>query len=394
MTGGTVIGREGGRRAATVAAVAIATVALAALVGRAPAGAGVSDYTLEDIGDFDQPVHVAEAPGAPDLLFVVEKPGVVRVLDNGVEQATPFLKMRRRVSDSGEQGLLSIAFHPNYAQNRRFFVFYVNTDSGHDLQVDQFRRSQDSELRADKSSRRKVIVIQHDQADNHNAGQLQFGPDDRLYISTGDGGPQGDPENDAQRKSSLLGKILRIRPRYQGGYTAPGTNPFVGAPGADEVFARGLRNPFRFSFDRDTDALTIGDVGGSAYEEVDYVADGGLGANFGWNDYEGSQETTFGIGQNAPGHVPPIHEYPNGLGADAVTGGYVVRDPGLPGLQGQYVFADFYDGDLLTIQVPSGAAGTPVDLQVDYPSSFGEGLDGQIYVVSLNGDVFALEQGA
>ena len=385
-----------GARLALGGAFALATAALSLLLGGStPARAGESAFALDHLGDFNQPVDVREAPGEKDLLFVVEKAGKIRVVEEGMTLAKPFLDITNRVSSMGEEGLLSLAFHPNYPRNRRFYVFYVNTDAGHDVEVDQFKRRKGSAVRAIKRSRKELLVVQHNQANNHNGGQLQFAPDTKhLYISIGDGGPQGDPENDAQRRTSLLGKLLRIIPRGGGGYDVPDDNPFVGRKGRRQIYARGLRNPFRFSFDSENGALTIGDVGGSQREEVDYVANPQPGLNFGWNDFEGTLETDFGLGANANPHTPPIYDYPNGAGPDAVTGGYVVRDPDLPALVGQYLYADFYDGDLLTLTVPAGTAGTPVGLNVPNLSSFGEGTDGQIYVASLNGPVHALEPAA
>ena len=392
VTAGTVIGMEGTRRRLGLASAALAVAVGAALAVGSTASAGEPAFSLDPVGDFEQPVHVDDAPGDDKRLFVVEKQGKVRVVVNGNVRKRPFLNITERVEAGGEQGLLSIAFHPKYATNRRFYVFYVNHDDGNDLQVDQFKRRAASRVRAVKSSRRTVIKVQHNQANNHNGGQLQFGPDRNLYIATGDGGPQTDPENDAQKRSSLLGKILRIRPKGTGGYTVPTDNPYAQSGGRDEIWALGLRNPFRFSFDSQSGALTIGDVGGSDWEEVDYVADPPPGLNFGWNDYEGAHETTFGIGPLASPHTPPIHEYANaGSPACAVTGGYVVRDPGLPPLAGQYLFADYCLDGLRTITVPAGAPGTPVGLSPQDVVSFGEGPGRQIYVVSLGGEVSALE---
>jgi len=392
MTGGTVIGKEGRAQIALGAAVGlVALLGGLALGGRADARGAA--FELEQVGDFNAPVDVRDAPGEPSLLLVVEKAGKVRVVDDGITLAKPFLNIKKRVSSGGEEGLLSLAFHPNYERNRRFYVFYVNTKPGHDVEVAQYKRQKNSEVRAAKKSRRKTLYVQHNQANNHNGGQLQFEPGTNdLYVSVGDGGPQGDPEDDAQDPGSMLGKLHRITPRGKGGYEVPADNPFVGIAGRDEVYALGLRNPFRFSFDSGSGALTIGDVGGSEREEIDYVAAPAPGLNFGWNDFEGTLETDFGIGADADPHTPPIHEYPNGAGPDAVTGGYVVRDPGLPALAGEHLYADFYDGDLLTLEVPAGTPGTPIGLNVPQLASFGEGLDGQIYVVSLAGDVFRLEQ--
>ena len=202
----------------------------AVLLGAAFAAPGhaAAAFALRSLGSFDHPVYASQAPGSPNLVFVVEQPGTIRVLKDGVEQTKPFLDISSLVEYSGEQGLLSVAFDPDYAQNRRFYVFYVNRDTGHDLEVDQYRRSLNNPLRAPLTSRRTVITIQHNQSDHHNGGQLQFGPDGLLYVSTGDGGTQMDPEDDAQSPTSLLGKLLRIDPLAAGGYTSPATNPFAG----------------------------------------------------------------------------------------------------------------------------------------------------------------------
>ena len=310
--------------------------------------------------------------------------------------AASFLDISKRVATTGaEEGLLSIAFHPRYEKNRRFFVFYVNTQPGHDLQVDQFKHRRDSTVRARARSRQTTLIVPHDQANNHNGGQLQFGPDDHLYVSTGDGGPQRDPENDAQSSDSLLGKILRISPREEGSYDIPKSNPFAGGPGRGEIFATGLRNPYRFTFDAETGAIAIGDVGLAAFEEVDYEPAGGaLGANFGWNDYEGFQQTTFGTAPLADPHEPPIHAYSDAPGpCEAITGGYVVRDPDLPTLGGRYIYADYCGGPLRSLVPAEDGASDDASLGLSpaHVSSFGEGTARQLYVVSRDGPVYALE---
>jgi Glucose / Sorbosone dehydrogenase len=390
MTGGTVIGREGRRLGLAMAAGLVA--GLWALASGGPARAGTASFDLVDIGNFDSPVHVDDAPGATGHLYVVEQDGTIEVLVNEVQESEPFLDIQDIVASGGEEGLLSVAFHPDYAENRRFYVYY--TTNGHDIRIDQFRRRAADPLSAGVGSRRKVIKIDHDQADNHNGGQVQFGPDGYLYAGIGDGGPQGDPENDAQRKrKNLLGKLIRIDPLPQGGYESPPDNPYVGEPGRNEIAALGLRNPWRFSFDSLTGALTIGDVGGGAFEEVDYVADG-VGANFGWNDYEGFMETSFGIGANANPRTEPIAVFGHGDGDNfcAIAGGYVVRDPGLPDLAGQYILSDLCQSEIRALQIPSGSDGTDVGVSGSSVVAFGEGEGNQIYVVDLAGDVFRLEQ--
>lgn len=359
------------------------------LAGAAPVHAG-TNFDLVDIGNFEQPVFADDAPEAAGHLYVVEKAGTISVLVNEVEEPQKFLDIRDLVTDSGEQGLLSIAFDPGYATNRRFYV-YSTANSG-DIRIDRFKRRADDPLRADESSRKLVIKIEHDQATNHNGGQVHFGPDGYLYAATGDGGPQMDPENDAQRKNSLLGKLIRIDPLAGGGYANPPDNPFVGKRGRNEIAARGLRNPWRFSFDSATGALTIGDVGGQDREEINYVSGQGLGKNFGWNDFEGFQETSFGIGSNAKPHRKPVAQFDHsGDGFCAITGGYVVRDSGLPALAGQYVFSDLCANQIRAMTVPGGAA-SGLGVSTSQPVSFGEGAGGQIYVASLGGNVFRLEQ--
>jgi Glucose / Sorbosone dehydrogenase len=372
-----------------------ASLALIAATGSARGGVGAG-YTLDPVANFDSPVFAEDDGVHPELLFVVEQPGRIRVVDDGEKLGQPFLDIRDEVRFGGEQGLLSMAFDPDYATNGRFYVYYVT--NGGDIRIDRFKVRASDPTRAAARSRKRVIKIDHDQASNHNGGQLQIGPDGYLYAGIGDGGPQDDPENDAQRKNSLLGKILRIDPRRSGGHDVPPDNPFVGTQGKDEIFALGVRNPWRLSFDSVTGALTIGDVGGSSSEEIDYVASpgggepGGLGANLGWNDFEGTHETGFGSGANASPHTPPIAEFSHSDPDNfcSIIGGYVVRDPDL-GFQGQYIYSDLCDNTLRLVQVPSGADGDPLALEANDIVSFAEGFGGQLYTVSHSGSVSAIE---
>ncbi len=348
-------------------------------------GNGVS---LEKIGEFDSPDYVAQPPESDDL-YVVEQPGRIRIVRGGRTLPDPALDIADHVSDSGEQGLLSVAFPPDFQSSRLLYLYFTGNDQ--DQHVVEYRARDDGTI--DEASAREVLRMD-DFASNHNGGLLLFGPDGRLYIGTGDGGGSGDPERNGQDLGSLLGKILRIDPRQAGGrpYTVPADNPFVDEPGArPEVCEFGLRNPWRFSFDRETRDLTIADVGQNAFEEVDFLpADRVCGNNFGWSAFEG--EERFNSDQEAPGAIPPILTYELGDGNCAVTGGYVVRDPSLPSLNGRYVYGDFCAGELRSFRPnPSKAVDDgPLGLEVPGLSSFGEDGDGRVYAVSLEGPVYRL----
>jgi glucose/arabinose dehydrogenase len=317
----------------------------------------------------------------------------VIVVDHGRVRDRPFLAIRGRVSSGGERGLLSIAFDPNFATNRLFYVYYTNRRGN--LEIDEFRAS--SSTHAASSSRRKVIVIPHPGHSNHNGGQLQFGPGGYLYAGTGDGGGAGDPSENAQDRGVLLGKLLRIDPHRTANraYTAPSGNPYRGKPGRDEIYALGLRNPFRFSFDRGR--VLIGDVGQYRFEEVDFEGRRALrGANFGWDHFEGSHRFNQPGDNEAPRptsrYRPPIFEYAHGSRRCAIIGGYVVRDRRLKSLLGRYLYTDNCAGGLRSF-VPRRQRGTGdrgLGIHVRSPSSFGEGAGGKVYVASLNGPVYRL----
>jgi glucose/arabinose dehydrogenase len=342
---------------------------------------------LKRIGTFANPVHVAAAPGFRSLLFVVEKPGRIAVLRSGKKLSRPFLDIRRRVNDDGERGLLSVAFPSNYRKSRRFYVYH--TQNNGDNAVVEFKRSRRHPARAAPSSRRRVLVIPHPDATNHNGGQLQFGPEGMLYISTGDGGSDA---NAAADLDSLLGKLLRIDPRERRShrYTVPARNPYVGRRGRDEIYAYGLRNPWRFSFDSDRGWIAIGDVGAGSREEIDYETRfTAKGANFGWPSWEGDQPHSGDAGPDPP--TFPIFTYPHPDGC-AVVGGYVVHDPGLPTLAGRYLYTDLCDGDIRSFVPRLGGASDDqsTGLHIPSPTSFGEGSWGRIYVASFGGGVFRL----
>jgi glucose/arabinose dehydrogenase len=374
--------------------LALATALPSAAAAKPKLGDGTGGVELRKLGEFEQPVHIDNAPGSNKLLYVVEQPGTISVLRGRKTVGHPFLDIRDLVEVGGEQGLLSVAFAPDYEQSRRFYVYY--TVRGGDInRVDEFRAT--SATTADPVSRRTVIEFTHDEFENHNGGQLQVGPDGYLYIGTGDGGGGGDTLGNGQNPNRLLGKVLRIDPLpgNAGAYGIPPDNPFAGpATGLDEIYALGLRNPWRFSFDRKTDRLTIGDVGQGAWEEVDYVKPSDAdGANFGWNAFEGTHR--FDLQTPAPpDHQPPIFEYPNGGASCAVIGGYVVRDRKLKSLYGRYLYADLCAGEVRSF-VPGLAAARKdraLGPSIPSPTSFGEGIKGRIYVVSGEGGVWKLKR--
>ena len=272
------------------------------------------------MGSFDQPLYLASPPGDRRRQMVVEQPGRIVLVRDGRKQSRPFLDIRSRVTAGGEQGLLGLAFAPDYSRSGLFYVYYTRRDGRQ--AVSEFRRS--TADRANPASERQVLVMA-DPEGNHNGGQLNFGPDGLLYIGTGDGGGAGDQHGtigNAQDLGSLLGKILRIDPSAGAGkaYSVPSSNPFVDRAGArPEIWAYGLRNPWRFSFDRKTGDLTIGDVGQDEVEEIDFtLRNESSGSNFGWRPYEGDRRFTD---EEAPGAVPPVITKNHNRGWCSVIGG-------------------------------------------------------------------------
>ena len=348
---------------------------------------------LVRVGNFEQPLTVTGAPGDRSRVFVVQKPGQIELILGGHKQSRPFLDLSGSVNSSGnEQGLLGLAFPRDYAETGLFYVDY--TTSNNDLRIAQFQRSTASPNLADPASGRTVLTIDHHAYDNHNGGQLAFGPDGFLYVGVGDGGSEGDPEGNGQNTDTLLGKILRIDPSPSGGYTIPSSNPFAGESGhRGEIWAYGLRNPWRFSFDRLTGDLIIGDVGQDRYEEIDFQPKGsGAGANYGWSVFEADRRNKPG---SAPHAVRPSIVAPHSSGYCAIIGGFVVRDRSVPSLYGRYLFGDNCRPQIEAVKLGrSGAHGLhATGLQVSSTSSFGEDTAGHIYISSLAGPVYRLAQG-
>jgi len=360
-----------------------------------PTGSGSGGVKLSKVGDFDEPVYITQPPGEQRDLYVVERGGTIRIARDGKRLSTPFLDVSSRIATGfEEQGLLSMAFAPDYRESGRFYVYY--TDSAGDIKVVEYRRSAKEPLLADPNSARLVLGVEHSENDNHNGGLLLFGSDGSLYIGVGDGGAAGDPHRNGQSLSTLLGKILRIDPGQRAGkpYGIPKDNPFVGRPGArPEIFDYGLRNPWRFSFDPVTGALLIGDVGQDRFEEVDDLPRGKqAGANLGWSAFEG--DARFNQDQNAPGAVRPILTYGRDRGC-SITGGYVVRDPALRTLYGRYIYGDFCLGDLRSFipAIPKAMDDKALGVSVPALSSFGEDSAGHVYATSLQGPVYRLDPG-
>jgi hypothetical protein len=375
---------------AALVAIAAATVGIAVQQGRT---LGPKFVTLQRIAQMREPVYLTQPPGQGSQLYVVQKRGAVRIIANDRLLARPFLDIHRLVKHNGPgggPGMAAIAFPPDYRRTGLFYASY--NDRQDNLQVDEFRRSADNPQVADPSYRRPILTIP-EPTEAHHGGLITFGPGGHLFIGTGDGGPAGDPAGNAQNLTLLLGKLLRIdpTPSASGPYTIPPDNPFVGRRGRDEIWAYGLRNPRRFSFDRPTDSIAIGDVGNNRYEEIDYLPIArSRGANFGWPAFEGGAVFRGGLSRKAV--VFPALAYPHHREC-AVTGGYVVRDPRLAKIRGReivgdYMFADYCTGKLYGFRPRLGRhAGKQRSFRfnIRYLSSLGMDNAGRIYVLTERG---------
>jgi glucose/arabinose dehydrogenase len=332
------------------------------------------------ISGLDQPVALTHAGDA--RLFITQQTGII-VMYDGV-RTIPFLDIRSLVLSGGERGLLSAAFHPLYRENGLFFVYYTNRNG--DIVIAKYNVSGSDRDRAGPASGTIILTIPHPNFANHNGGQLQFGPDGYLYIGTGDGGSGGDPNNHGQDLSQLLGKILRIDVDHGSPYTIPATNPFAQHPGArGEIWAYGLRNPWRFSFDRANGDLWIGDVGQDTYEEVDLQSATSLGGeNYGWRRMEGFHCYNPATNCSDPSFTSPVLEYPHAQGACSITGGYRYRGTQVPTLRGAYLYGDYCTGTIWAA-TENGAAWSSKTLFTTTMriSSFGEDGSGELYVLDV-----------
>jgi glucose/arabinose dehydrogenase len=338
------------------------------------------------------PLYLTAPPGDGNRLFIVEQTGAIRIIKDGTLLPTAFLDLSAQVLAGGEQGLLGLAFYPDYAATGRFVVHY--TDIAGDTRVSSFLVSGDPDV-ADPTS--EQLILTADQPfSNHNGGQITFGPDGYLYLGLGDGGSSGDPQGRGQDLSELLGSILRLDVQSGTPYTVPADNPFVAQAGArPEVWSYGLRNPWRFSFDRATGDLYIADVGEREIEEIDVAPateGAGRGINYGWNRMEGSR--CFGTGQcDQSGLVLPTHEYGHSQGC-SVTGGYVYRGSAIPALQSLYFYGDYCQGWVRSFRYTGGVAAEVTEWPTLKPgglvTSFGEDAAGEVYVIAANGGVFKI----
>jgi glucose/arabinose dehydrogenase len=389
----------GAAPAALVAALVAALALGPGLSGAGPTPRGNGTGVVKELvaEGLAAPIYSAAAPGVAEYVYVVERSGKVQAVDPADGAATEFLDITGRVSTEGEGGFLSIAFDPDYQANGLVYAYYTR-DSSHEIVIEEFTALSDTD--ADETSGRRVLVIPHPGAENHQGGTIAFGPDDRLYAAPGDGGNAGDPDESAQDRGELTGKVLRIDPHGAGNgdYSVPAGNPFVDKPGRDEVYALGLRNPFRFAFDEPTGRIAIADVGQSRWEEVNLESQETLRrANFGWDYFEGDHRHDSAGDNEAPRprrhYERPVHEYPHDQGSTVITGGHIVRDPSLPKLEGRYLYSDYSDGKLRSFEPKlSGAKGDrKLGVTVERPTSFMPGPDQTVYITSITtGKLFRL----
>ena len=390
------------RESATPGATVLPTLggSPASPAGTSPPSVAIFDPQRVAIGvepvaqGLEELTFVTHANDGSGRLYAVEQRGVIRVVEpDGSVRGDPFVDLTDRVRAGGERGLLGLAFHPRHADNGRFFVDY--TDLNGNTVVSELGRS--TETSADPGSER-VLLGMEQPFGNHNGGMIAFGPDGYLYIALGDGGSGGDPQGNGQDRSTLLGKILRLDVDGAEPYAIPPDNPFAdGAAGRPEIWSWGLRNPWRFSFDRQTGGLFIGDVGQGAWEEVDVQHTGQAGLNFGWNTMEGPD--CFGAAEcDQTGLTPPVVSYGRGGGTCAVTGGYVYRGTNFAVLAGAYLFADYCSGQVWGLDAARALVefDLPLDQVGEVPfsvSSFGEDQSGELYLVDHAGAIVRLTAG-
>ncbi|MFJ7239833.1 PQQ-dependent sugar dehydrogenase [Streptomyces olivaceus] len=355
----------------------VGSLAVATATAEPATREGAAQIALTEVASATNPTAGAAGPGG--TVWIAERAGTVRVLSDG-GLGEPVLDISDETTTDGERGLLGLAFDPDLAH-----LYISFTDLEGTSTIDEFA-VQDGTVQQDT---RRTVLTQEQPETNHNGGDIKFGPDGYLYVAFGDGGGGGDPDGNGQKLDTLLGKLLRIDPQGGDPYAIPEDNPFAGDPGArGEIWSYGLRNPWRFSFDAGSGDLLIGDVGQSEWEEIDWApADSKGGENYGWSQMEGTHP--FRGGTEPDNHVPPVHEYDRtGLGC-SVTGGYVYRGEAVEDLVGQYVYSDYCDGTLRSLEIENGAVTGENDLGVNGGEvvSFAQDADGELYVLAIGGTV-------
>ncbi|MFI1018744.1 PQQ-dependent sugar dehydrogenase [Streptomyces sp. NPDC020965] len=359
----------------------VASLALTTASADEPAARKQAKVVLTHVATAKNPIAGAAGPG--DTVWIAERAGTVRILDDkGLSK--PVLDITRETTNEGERGLLGIAFDNKF---KHFYISFTNLEGTSTIDEFAVKRGKI------QPETRRTVLTQTQPYWNHNGGDIRFGPDGYLYIAFGDGGAGGDPHGYGQKLDTLLGKMVRIDPAGGKPYAIPPDNPFVNDPKAkDEIWAYGLRNPWRFSFDAGTGDLLIGDVGQSDWEEIDWAsADSKGGENYGWSQMEGTHPFRGGI--EPANHVPPVHEYDrNGLGC-SVTGGYVYRGREIPALKGQYLFSDYCDGNVRALRMKNGKVTGQSDLGVNGGEviSFAQDGDGELYVLAIGGTISRID---
>ncbi|WP_407084077.1 PQQ-dependent sugar dehydrogenase [Tellurirhabdus bombi] len=355
-----------------------------------PAAGGDASFQLENAFpalNFDRPVEFTHAGDGTNRVFVLEQPGRIRLFENdpAVKTAGVYLDIQSRVSSAGEMGLLGLAFHPNFKQNGYFFVNYTK-DNPRETIISRFKASTANANQVDPTTETILLRFPQPYA-NHNGGKIAFGPDGFLYIATGDGGSGGDPQNNAQNRTNYLGKILRIdvNATTKGAYGIPADNPYVGNKDGhlEEIFAYGLRNPWRFSFDSNTGQIWAGDVGQNTLEEIDIITKGG---NYGWRLKEGNNCFNPANNCDQGNLVMPVHQYPRTDGL-SITGGVVYRGTKIPALQGKYIYADYVSKKVWSLNVSGSTASNNQLIASDAGSvsAFGEDANKELYILDHTG---------
>lgn len=342
---------------------------------------------LEEFATVASPTEITASPNSDNRIFVVQQSGVIKIINpNGSIEASNFLTITDRVNFGGEMGLLGLAFHPDFATNRYFYVYYNR--AGRTITVSRFTANSTNPNTADPASEKVMLSIPKNNT-NHNGGSIHFGSDGYLYISTGDGGGAGDTDNNAQNKNSLLGKLLRIDVNSDNAYNIPPTNPFVGIDGADEIWSYGLRNGWKYSFDRTTNNIWIADVGQNLIEEINRVPATTPAVNYGWRCYEGNSAYNTAGCANASTMTFPVVDYDHSGGKCSITGGYVYRGNLYSDLVGKYIFADYCSAqigilDNTTITWTTAFSGNNF-------TTFGEDNSKQLYIAAANGKIFKVK---